>query len=524
MQQHPELRGVRATTIRALGRHLWLIDEEFRQNPRNHRLFHEILRAPVGVTHELRRLNLYGVLGRYIPAFGRIVGRMQYDLFHAYTVDAHTLFVVRNLRRLALPRFEHEFPELSRLMATAAQARARLSRRAVSRHRQGTRRRSLGAGRRRCRGVLPRAGPVALRRAARRVAGATPPAVLGDRAEEGHLGSAGDPRVSRGVVGDQTHLDYLYLLTVADVRGTNPKLWNSWKAALFADFYERTKRALRRGLESPLDQEELVAEMQAAARDECCPARARRGAGRRGLDALQRRVFPAAHARRDRLAHQAAGRARPRRIDRPLVAVRHTPERGGNAVLTFLPHRQQNFARTTALLDQMGLNILDARITPLEGGMSLDTYLVLEDNGAPIADRHRAQEIEQQLWRVLQGPEAALPVVTRRAPRQVRMFTTPTQITFTDDPRTEPHHPRADRGRPAGPALRDRQGIPRRAHRRHHRQDHDDRRARRGRVLRDRRPGPGLVRAGAADAPGSAVRGARPPRRGQARLSAPSPP
>jgi [protein-PII] uridylyltransferase len=103
-------------------------------------------------------------------------------------------------------------------------------------------------------------------------------------------------------------------------------------------------------------------------------------------------------------------------------------------VLTFLPHRQQNFARTTALLDQMGLNILDARITPLEGGMSLDTYLVLEDNGAPIADRHRAQEIEQQLWRVLQGPEAALPVVTRRAPRQVRMFTTPTQITFTDDP------------------------------------------------------------------------------------------
>ena len=76
-----------------LARHLWLIDEEFRQNPRNHRLFLEILRAPTGVTHELRRMNLYGVLGRYIPAFGRIVGRMQYDLFHAYTVDAHTLFV-----------------------------------------------------------------------------------------------------------------------------------------------------------------------------------------------------------------------------------------------------------------------------------------------------------------------------------------------------------------------------------------------------------------------------------------------
>jgi len=99
-----------------------------------------------------------------------------------------------------------------------------------------------------------------------------------------------------------------------------------------------------------------------------------------------------------------------------------------------MPHRQHNFARTTALLDQMGLNILDARITPLEGGLSLDTYLVLEDTGTPIADRHRAHQIEQQLWRVLQLPEDATPpLVTRRAPRQVRMFSTPTQISFTED-------------------------------------------------------------------------------------------
>jgi [protein-PII] uridylyltransferase len=110
LQQHPELRGVRAETIRLIGTHVWLIDEEFRQNPRHHRLFMEILCAPVGVTHELRRMNLYGVLGRYIPSFGRVVGRMQYDLFHAYTVDAHTLFVVSNLRRLAMPKYNDEFP------------------------------------------------------------------------------------------------------------------------------------------------------------------------------------------------------------------------------------------------------------------------------------------------------------------------------------------------------------------------------------------------------------------------------
>jgi [protein-PII] uridylyltransferase len=235
------------------------------------------------------------------------------------------------------------------------------------------------------------------------------------------------------IVGDQTHLDYLYLLTVADVRGTNPKLWNSWRAALFADFYERTKRALRRGLEAPLDKDELVAEVRAAAREEC----ARLGIRAERLDAIWARFNDGYFLRHTPaeitwhtglLAENDAGEST------MLVAVRDTPERGGNAVLTFLPHRQHNFARTTALLDQMGLNILDARITSLEGGMSLDTYLVLEDNGAPIADRHRAQEVEQHLWRALQAPEAALPVVTRRAPRQVRMFTTPTHITFTDDP------------------------------------------------------------------------------------------
>ena len=115
LQSH-DLRGVSAYTVAEIKQSLHLIDEEFRQNPRNHRLFLNILRASAGVTHELRRMNLYGVLGLYIPAFGRIVGRMQFDLFHAYTVDEHTLFVVGNMRRFALTRFDHEFPHCSPLM------------------------------------------------------------------------------------------------------------------------------------------------------------------------------------------------------------------------------------------------------------------------------------------------------------------------------------------------------------------------------------------------------------------------
>jgi [protein-PII] uridylyltransferase len=432
MQDHAEVRGVRATTIRALGRHLWLIDEEFRQNPRNHRLFLDFMRAPVGVTHELRRMNLYGVLGRYIPAFGRIVGRMQYDLFHAYTVDAHTLFVVRNLRRLALPQFEHEFPDLSRLFGTLP--KPEIAYMAALFH-------DIAKGRGGDHSELGSVDAEAFcleqglsRYDARLVAWLVRNHLLFSVTAQKK--DISDPKVIQDfahAVGDQTHLDYLYLLTVADVRGTNPKLWNSWRSSLFHDFYERAKRALRRGLETPVDKDELVAETRAAASELV----AREGIGAEQAAAVWSRLnddYFLRHTPAEIAWHTRLIAEREPGDTSPLVAVRQTPERGGNAVLTFMPHRQQNFSRTTALLDQMGLNILDARITPLDGGLSLDTYLVLEDTGAPIADRHRAHEIEQQLWRVLQSEDVKWPVVTRRAPRQVRMFTTPTQITFTEDP------------------------------------------------------------------------------------------
>jgi [protein-PII] uridylyltransferase len=432
MQDHPGLRGVRATTIRALGRHLWLIDEEFRQNPRNHRLFLDLLRAPAGVTHEFRRMNLYGVLGRYVPAFGRIVGRMQYDLFHAYTVDAHTLFVLRNLRRLALPQFEHEFPDLSRLMATLP--KPEIAYLAALFH-------DIAKGRGGDHSELGSVDAEAFcleqglsRYDARLVAWLVRNHLLFSVTAQKK--DISDPKVIQDfarAIGDQSHLDYLYLLTVADVRGTNPKLWNSWRSSLFHDFYERTKRALRRGLEAPVDKEELVAETRAAASELI----AREGVGPEQAASVWSRLsddYFLRHTPAEIAWHTRLIAEREPGDTSPLVAVRETPERGGNAVLTFMPHRQQNFSRTTALLDQMGLNILDARITPLDGGLSLDTYLVLEDNGAPVSDRHRAHEIEQQLWRILQSDDAKWPVVTRRAPRQVRMFSTPTQITFTEDP------------------------------------------------------------------------------------------
>lgn len=432
IEQHPEIRGVRAATIRQLTNHLWLIDEEFRQHPRNHRLFFDILRAPVGVTHELRRMNLYGVLGRYIPAFGRIVGRMQYDLFHAYTVDAHTLFVVSNLRRLAMPKYDHEFPQLSRIMQSLPKQELAYL---------GALFHDIAKGRGGDHSELGSVDAEAFcleqglsRYDARLVAWlARHHLTLSVTAQKKDIS---DPAVLHEFakhVGDQTHLDYLYVLTVADVRGTNPKLWNNWKASLFAEFYERTKQALRRGLESPIDKEELSAEIQTGARALLTGA----GVDKETVGRVWQRFsddYFIRHTAEEIAWHTHLLAERETHDASTLVSVQQQSGRGGTAILTYTPQTQHSFARTTALLDQLGLTIVDARITPIGDEFSLNVYHVLEDTGAEITDPVRVRDIEQQLSHALAKAGDASVTVTRRAPRQVRMFSTPTQLTFSEDP------------------------------------------------------------------------------------------
>ena len=252
LQRQEGIRGVSAYTIGLIRRNLHLIDEQFRQDPRNHRLFLRILRAPAGVTHGLRRMNLYGVLGLYIPAFGRIVGRMQYDLFHAYTVDEHTLFVVSNLRRFALSRFDHEYPHCSPLMQSFEKPEivylAGLFH-DIAKGRGGDHS-ELGAVDAEAFCLEHGLSQYDARTVAWLVRNHL---VLSMTAQKKDLSEPDVINEFAALVRDKTHLEYLYVLTVADVRGTNPKLWNSWKATLFRDLYELTAQALRRGLENPIE-------------------------------------------------------------------------------------------------------------------------------------------------------------------------------------------------------------------------------------------------------------------------------
>ncbi|MBT8077067.1 MAG: [protein-PII] uridylyltransferase [Gammaproteobacteria bacterium] len=432
LQQHRELRGVSAYTVGLIKQNLHLIDEEFRQSPRNHRLFLNILRAPSGVTHELRRMNRYGVLGLYIPAFGRIVGRMQYDLFHAYTVDEHTLFVVSNLRRFALSRFDHEYPRCSPLMQSFKKPEivylAGLFH-DIAKGRGGDHS-ELGAIDAETFCLEHGLSQYDARTVAWLVRNHL---ILSVTAQKKDISDPDVINEFATLVGDQAHLEYLYVLTVADVRGTNPKLWNSWKAQLFHDLYELTSRALRRGRENPIDREYLIGEKQAAARE----ILARSGVDPQTVDKiwglLGEDYF--LRCRREEIAwHTRILANHGTRPAQGFVEVRRQPDGDGIEATFYTPRTQRTFAHATAVIDELGMTIVDARIVPVAHDFSLDTYICMELDVRIEIDAVRIDKVRQNLARTLQKRDEQALTVTRPAPRQVRMFSTATEISFTQDP------------------------------------------------------------------------------------------
>ena len=429
LQQNPEIRGVSAFTVGLIKRNLYLIDDEFRQNPRNHRLFLAILRAPEGVAHELRRMNLYGVLGLYIPAFGRIVGRMQYDLFHAYTVDEHTLFVVSNLRRFALSRYNEEFPQCSEIMQALEQPEiAYLSGlfHDIAKGRGGDHS-ELGAvdAEAFCleHGLSKyEAGLVAWL--------VRNHLVLSMTAQKKDIH---DPDVINEFathVSDPLHLDYLYLLTVADVRGTDPKLWNSWKAQLFQDLYLLTRRALRRGLANPIDRDLLLAEKKEKART-ILRDRGISDADIDGVWTLLNDNYFLKHRVREITWHTEWLTDSDTESAIGLVDVRRRKTGDGIEAVLFTFREKRTFARATAVLDELGMTIVDARIVPLDNSRGIVTLVFMEQDQRVESDEARINKVRRALTRILTAPSDKVQSVTRTVPRQARMFSTKTTVDFS---------------------------------------------------------------------------------------------
>ncbi|MEN8165947.1 MAG: [protein-PII] uridylyltransferase [Pseudomonadota bacterium] len=434
MQEHPELNGVRASTIRLIRSHRHLIDEEFRGDIRAQSLFMEILRQPRGITRELRRMNIYGILAAYIPAFKRIVGRMQYDLFHVYTVDEHTLMTLRNLRRLTVLKYADEHPFCSQLIQSLP--KLELIYLAALFH-------DIAKGRGGDHSVLGAKDALVFCHLhhlseydSRLVSWLVQHhLVMSMTAQRKDIT---DPEVVQefsAIVGDSNRLTYLYLLTVADSRATNPHSWNSWKDSLLRDLFKATRRALLRGLDNPLAQQDLIAAKQAEALIQLQQTQADASAITNLWITLPIEYF-LTHSPNAIKRHTQAILATPRE-KLPLIAIRQTAERGGTEVLYYGADRDNLFAVTTTLLDQLGLSIVNARIMGTSTGFSLNSFLILEEDGSAVESDLRHQEIlislKEGLTQASDGPLK----VHRRMPRRHRHFDTPTRISFSKDPTHE---------------------------------------------------------------------------------------
>ena len=430
LMQHPELHGVRANTIRLIRDHTYLIDSTFRDDLRNRALFMEIVRYGHGFTHALRRMHRYGVLDEYLPVFGRIVGQMQHDLFHVYTVDEHTLMVIRNLRRFTIPEFFHEYPLCSEIMQRIPKQELLLL--AALFH-------DIAKGRGGDHSTL---GAVDAREFCFKHGLSRYDTKMIMWLVENHLlmsstaqrKDISDPEVVHEFalqVGDIMHLNYLYLLTVADIRGTSDNVWNSWKDALLQELYHSTLRALRRGLKYPLVQSELALERRNAAA-ELLESDDEQNVLINQLwdnlgDEYFLRYFP------DEIVWHTQAILNTDLEDLPVILFREESRRGGTELFIYTRDHANLFALITSVLSQAGMTIVDARILASKDGFTLDTFQYLDSSGEPVRDARRNSEIRNKLYQLLRQPSQEAPEITRSRPRRAKHFKFPTEIYYEDD-------------------------------------------------------------------------------------------
>ncbi|MDP3878635.1 MAG: [protein-PII] uridylyltransferase [Methylobacter sp.] len=431
LEQNSSIKGVRATTIRLIRKNLHLIDDDFRHNKAANRLFIEALRQPRGITDQLRRMNRYGVLAAYIPCFANIVARMQYDLFHIYTVDEHTLFVIRNLRRFALEKHFDELPFCNDIFLLIA--KPELLYLAALFH-------DIAKGRNGDHSVI---GEDIAREFCLQHELSAHDTNLVCWLVRNHLVMSmtaqrkdiSDPDVIHQFaqsVGSLEYLNYLYLLTVADIRATNPELWNAWKDALLKELYSVTYRTLHRGLQNPVTLAERLLANKKEAKDELLKLGILEPVILNSWQHTGDDYFLRYSA--DEIAWHTIAIASSKEDELPLVLLRPQTQRGSAEVFVYTKNEEAIFSLSTATLDQLGLTILDARIMTTTDDYVLNSFLVLEQSGEPINELFREVHICTALRNNLLHREVKKHKNIHRQSRQAKHFPIPTSVQFHADP------------------------------------------------------------------------------------------
>ncbi|MFU9047470.1 [protein-PII] uridylyltransferase [Acinetobacter tibetensis] len=420
LANRPEIEGIRARTLRLLILAAKRIDQAYRDNPEHQALFMAIIRSPYRLYDTMVAMKRYGVLGNYIPAFGQIMGLMQYDLFHIYTVDAHTLLLLRNLNRFKEPEFAKDFPVVSSVFQ-------RLARRDIvflaalfhdiAKGRGGDHSelgaedaiefcRVHGFTERECKLVAWLIHNHLLMSLTAQKKDISDPDVVKDFAEK---------------LGDMEHLDYLYTLTVADINATNPKLWNSWRASLMRQLYTHARDIIRTGLGRPVDYQMLIEDTKFAASEMLVNDFSLTDVEKVWQE-LGDEYFIKESA--DEIAWHTRAILEHGENPAPLVLMRAHRKSAQDAVQIFIYTRDQPnlFATTVAILDRMNLDVQDARIITATTAFSLDTYLVLDRFGTLLTDPEREATVIHSLTSALSQSDKYPGLMQRRIPRQLRHF------------------------------------------------------------------------------------------------------
>lgn len=426
LAKHERLRGVRASTIRLIRDNLNLVDEAFRSDPLARHYFFELLCQPNGVYTQLQRMNRYGVLAAFIPAFANIVGRMQFDLFHAYTVDQHILFVVRNLRRFAYGKYSAEFPHTAGIFRQIDHPEVLYLAALfhdIAKGREGDHS-TLGAADALafCRGLPMR------EEHAERVAWLVEQHLaMSMTAQRRDITDAETLRGFCQLVGTQTRLDYLYLMTIADIAATSPKLWNTWKGSLLWELYSIASRALAEGSSDIFDRDHQIRQSRSEVRARLLGKGLDAAAIDALWDSLPQYVFLGYS--REQLEWTATTVLRPSPDCPVLVALREVNEWGVSELLVHAPDYDGLFSAVTAVIDELGLDVLSARVATTTSGKSFDLFQLMDCNAQVLNDID-SERLKTRLCRVLAGNTVPAPVL-RKLPRRLRYFISTPEIHFS---------------------------------------------------------------------------------------------
>lgn len=422
LQRYPNLKGFTPSALRAVWRGRHHINAEFRANPENHIRFLEIFRQPHRTADVLRRMNYYDVLGRYVPAFGKIVGQMQHDLFHVYTVDEHILKVLRNLRRLSLPQFETELPFCSELM------------RQFDRHDLlylGALFHDIAKGRG---GDHSELGGHDAREFCQGHGLARADSEFVAWLVENHLHMSSvaqkqdlsNPDVIKRFaqrVGDARHLTALYLLTVSDIRATSPKVWNAWKGKLLEDLYRATLSHLGG---HATEAEDMIREK----RQEALRILGHYGISQDGEIPLWRSLDDTYFLRHDirDITWHARSLFNQNHLNKTVVRARLSPLGEGIELMIYTPDQKALFARLCGYFDSIGYTIQEARIHTTTDGQALDTFQIVHRSSEGEHYRDVLKRIEADLGAQLET-QSALPAPQKvRVSRHLRHFPIPVTV------------------------------------------------------------------------------------------------